>query len=100
MLSAIEKDIIAGAEKKMQDAVAFLEASLKDYRVGKANPSVFNKVLVNYYGTPTPLPQVGTVSAPDAEMSSGKRQFRAAGRRSGGKERTDGQSTVQKYRSA
>ena len=67
MLSAIEKDIIAGAEKKMQDAVAFLEASLKDYRVGKANPSVFNKVLVNYYGTPTPLPQVGSVSAPDAK---------------------------------
>jgi len=67
MLSAFEKEIIAGAEKKMADSVKFLEESLKDYRVGKANPSVFNKVLVNYYGTMTPLPQVGAVSAPDAK---------------------------------
>ena len=67
MLSTIEKDILAGAESKMQDAVAFLEASLKDYRVGKANPSVFNKVMVNYYGTMTPIPQMASVSAPDAK---------------------------------
>lgn len=66
MLSQFEKDIITGAEKKMRDSVAHLEESLKDYRVGKANPAVFNKVLVSYYGTPTPIPQVGAVSAPDA----------------------------------
>ncbi len=38
-----------------------------NYRVGKANPAVFNKVLVNYYGTPTPIPQVASVTTPDAK---------------------------------
>ncbi len=67
MLSQFEKNIIDGAEKKMRDSVVHLEESLKDYRVGKANPAVFNKVLVNYYGTLTPIPQVGAVSSPDAK---------------------------------
>ena len=51
----------------MKDAVAFLEEDLKTYRVGKANPSVFNNVVVDYYGTPTPVPQVASVTAPDAK---------------------------------
>lgn len=60
-------EIVTAADKKMQEAVAFLEEDLKTYRVGKANPSVFNNVLVDYYGTPTPVPQVASVSAPDAK---------------------------------
>lgn len=66
MLTEITKNIIDAAGAKMNDAVAFLEESLKNYRVGKANPAIFNKVMVNYYGTPTPIPQVANVSAPDA----------------------------------
>jgi len=58
---------VDAADKKMKEAVAFLEADLKTYRVGKANPSVFNSVTVDYYGTPTPIPQVASVSAPDAK---------------------------------
>ena len=54
------------SEKKMQEAVAFLEEDLKTYRVGKANPSIFNGVSVDYYGSPTPLQQVASISAPDA----------------------------------
>lgn len=61
------KAIIDAADVKMNDAVAFLEEDLKTYRVGKANPSIFNNVLVNYYGTPTPIPQVASVSTPDAK---------------------------------
>lgn len=61
------KEILGAVETKMTDAVAFLEESLKNYKVGKANPAIFNKVLVNYYGTPTPIPQVASVTAPDAK---------------------------------
>ena len=66
MLTDRAKEILNGAEQKMQEAVLFLEEDLKTYRVGKANPSIFNSVMVNYYGTPTPVPQVSSVSAPDA----------------------------------
>ncbi len=61
------KEIIASAKQKMNDAVQYLEEDLKTYRAGKANPSVFNNVMVNYYGSLTPLPQVASVSVPDAK---------------------------------
>lgn len=61
------KEIVTAADNKMKEAVAYLEEDLKTYRVGKANPSIFNNVLVDYYGTPTPVPQVASVSAPDAK---------------------------------
>ncbi len=61
------KEIIASAKQKMNDAVQYLEEDLKTYRAGKANPSVFNNVMVNYYGSLTPLPQVASVTVPDAK---------------------------------
>ena len=67
MLTDRAKEIVSGAESKMKDAVRFLEEDLKTYRVGKANPSVFDKVLVDYYGPPTPLQQVASITAPDAK---------------------------------
>ena len=60
------KDIIASAVKKMNEAVNYLEEDLKTYRAGKANPAVFNSVMVDYYGNPTPIPQVASVNVPDA----------------------------------
>ena len=60
------KDIIASAVKKMNEAVNYLEEDLKTYRAGKANPSVFNNVMVDYYGNPTPVPQVASITVPDA----------------------------------
>ena len=67
MLTDRAKEIINGAEAKMSDTVNFLEADLKTYRVGKANPAVFNPVIVDYYGTPTPLHQIASINAPDAK---------------------------------
>lgn len=67
MLPENAKQIVAASDKKMKDAVAFLEEDLKSYRVGKANPSIFNNVTVDYYGSPVPIPQVASVSAPDAK---------------------------------
>ena len=56
MLPENAKEILKVADDKMKDAVAFLEEDLKTYRVGKANPSIFNNVMVDYYGTATPVP--------------------------------------------
>lgn len=67
MLTDRAKEIIGGAETKMQSAISFLEEDLKTYRVGKANPSIFNGIMVDYYGSPTPLQQVASISAPDAK---------------------------------
>ena len=66
MLTDRAKEIVNAADKKMKDAISFLEEDLKNYRVGKANPSIFNSVMVNYYGCPTPLLQVSSVTTPDA----------------------------------
>lgn len=60
------KQVIADAVKKMADAVTFLEEDLKTFRAGKANSAVFNNVMVDYYGNPTPVPQVASVTVPDA----------------------------------
>lgn len=67
MLTDKAKEIVTQCETKMQDAINFLEEDLKSYRVGKANPLIFNTVTVDYYDTPTPLPQVASISAPDAK---------------------------------
>ena len=61
------KEILAGAKDKMAHATAHLDEELKTYRAGKANPLVFNSVMVDYYGCPTPLPQVASVTTPDAK---------------------------------
>ena len=61
------KQIVADAKAKMTDATAHLEESLKNYRAGKANPAVFNQVMVSYYGNMTPLPQTASITAPDAK---------------------------------
>lgn len=67
MLNDKAKEIVSRTEDKMQEALNFLVEDLKTYRVGKANPAIFNSVMVNYYGNPTPLAQVASVSAPDAK---------------------------------
>ena len=67
MLTDRAKEILTQTESKMQDAVRFLEEDLKTYRVGKANPLVFNGLTVDYYGTPTPVTQIASISAPDAK---------------------------------
>lgn len=61
------KAVVDGVSDKMQGAVTYLEEDLKTYRAGKANPAVFNSVVVNYYGTMTPIPQVASIATPDAK---------------------------------
>lgn len=56
------------AEKKMQKAVDALNRDLSQIRAGRANPAILDRVMVEYYGAPTPLAQVGTISVPEARM--------------------------------
>ena len=59
--------ILAKAKDQMTSATKFLEESLKTYRAGKANPLIFNNVMVDYYGSKCPIPQVASVTTPDAK---------------------------------
>ena len=53
---------------KMDKAITALENDYAAIRAGRANPAVLDKITVDYYGTATPIPQVGTVSVPEARM--------------------------------
>ena len=53
---------------KMDKAIASLEYDYAAIRAGRANPALLDKITVDYYGTPTPLQQVGTVAVPEARM--------------------------------
>lgn len=52
-------------KEQMQNALVHLENELAKIRAGKANPKILNDVLVDYYGTPTPLSQVANITVPD-----------------------------------
>ena len=55
-------------EDKMKKTMANLEGELGAIRAGRANPNVLNKIVVDYYGSPTPIQQVANVSVPEARM--------------------------------
>ena len=55
-------------EEKMQKAYDFLLAGYQTIRAGRANPHVLDKLKVDYYGTPTPIQQVGNITVPEARM--------------------------------
>jgi ribosome recycling factor len=57
---------IAEGKSKMEKSVEHLENQLLTVRAGKANPHVLDGVMVEYYGSPTPLAQVASVTVPDA----------------------------------
>ena len=53
---------------KMEKALAHLQGDYQTIRAGRANPHVLDKVKVDYYGTPTPIQQVGNISVPEPRM--------------------------------
>lgn len=55
-------------EEKMQKAYDFLLADYQTIRAGRANPHVLDKLKVDYYGTPTPIQQVGNITVSEARM--------------------------------
>lgn len=59
-------DVLAEAKDKMQKAVEVAKEDFSGVRTGRANPALFQKVLVDYYGTPTPLAQLAGMQNADA----------------------------------
>ncbi len=55
-------------QSKMQKAYDFMMSELATIRAGRANPHVLDKVRVDYYGTPTPIQQVGNISIPEPRI--------------------------------
>jgi ribosome recycling factor len=56
------------AEEKMEKAVSVAKDDLASIRTGRANPSMFNKIVVDYYGAPTPVNQLASFHVADARM--------------------------------
>src|SRR5437879_1186909 len=62
------KDIVPGARKRMEKAVEDLRAELAGVRTGRASVNLLDHVKVDYYGTPTPVNQVATLSVPEPTL--------------------------------
>jgi ribosome recycling factor len=62
------EETLADAEERMKKAVEALKRELAAIRTGRAQPSLVDHVRVDYYGTPTPVNQLATVSAPEARL--------------------------------
>jgi ribosome recycling factor len=60
------EDTLLEAEEKMDKAVEVAKEDFASIRTGRANPGLYNKVLVDYYGAPTPLQQLASFAIPDA----------------------------------
>lgn len=55
-------------DDKMQKTLKSLDSELGTIRAGRANPKVLDRIMVDYYGTPTPLQQVGNISVPEPRL--------------------------------
>jgi ribosome recycling factor len=61
-------DIIKDAEERMNKAVAAVRHEFTTVRTGRASAAILDRVVVEYYGTPTPLQQLGNITAPEAQL--------------------------------
>ena len=62
-------DTLLDAEEKMDKAVAVAREDLGTLRTGRASPQMFARLQVDYYGAPTPIPQMASVTVPEARMA-------------------------------
>ena len=58
-------ELTKATEARMQKSVAAVQADFASVRAGRANPQVLDRLTVEYYGVPTPLNQVASISSPD-----------------------------------
>lgn len=61
-------ETLLDAEEKMEKAVAHLRDDMASIRTGRANPAMFNRIVVEYYGALTPISQVSSINAPEPRM--------------------------------
>ena len=57
------------AEEKMEKAVSVAKDDLATLRTGRANPNTFARIVIDYYGAPTPLPNMASITIPEARMA-------------------------------
>ncbi|GAA3519065.1 ribosome recycling factor [Actinocatenispora rupis] len=62
-------DTLLEAEEKMERAIDHAKEDFATVRTGRANPAMFSKIIVEYYGAPTPLPQLASIAIPEARMA-------------------------------
>ncbi len=62
------REVLAEAERKMGQAIEYLQGEFATVRTGRANPGVLSRVMVDYYGTPTPLQQLASFSVPEPRL--------------------------------
>ena len=62
------KDLLNDSEQRMEKAIENLRREFASLRAGRANPSLLDKVMVDYYGVPTPINQTANISCPDPRM--------------------------------
>ena len=62
------EELIMTYEDKMEKSLDNLYGEYTSIRAGRANPHILDKITVDYYGSPTPLQQVGNISVPEARM--------------------------------
>ncbi len=61
-------DIIDSTRERMQKTISVLKSELGGLRAGRANPQLLDRIMVDYYGTPTPIQQLGNISTPEPRM--------------------------------
>ncbi|WP_342319958.1 ribosome recycling factor [Corynebacterium mayonis] len=61
-------DVLLDAEERMSSSVDFTRDELVTIRTGRANPAMFNGVMADFYGAPTPINQMATISVPEPRM--------------------------------
>ena len=62
-------DTLLEAEEKMERAIEFAKEEFATIRTGRATPAMFAKIMIDYYGTPTPLPQLASIAVPEPRMA-------------------------------
>lgn len=62
------EEMLASNEDKMKKTISYLREDLAGLRAGRATPALLNKIMVDYYGTPTPVNQVANVAVPEPRM--------------------------------
>lgn len=62
------KDIILSAEDKMNKTISVLKKDLASMKAGRANPTILDRIEVEYYGSMVPISQVGNISAPEPRI--------------------------------
>ena len=62
------EDVMNTAKEKMQKSCAVYERDMAGLRAGRANPQLLDRILVDYYGTPTPINQIGNISSPEPRL--------------------------------